>query len=83
MSAHAAKSIAALPSDEPSHPLRRLWEELTGRTSVPKDVEKLSEHLLIDIGVDPRAVSHPAREAADTLQLLERGWQRPSRLDRL
>jgi hypothetical protein len=83
MSAHAAKSIAALPSGELSHPLRRVWEELTGRTSVPKDVEKLSEHLLIDIGLDPRVLSDSGRNAADRLQLLERGWQRPSRLDRL
>jgi len=64
------------------HPLRRFWGELTGRSALPKDIEKLSKHLLVDIGVDPRAVSDPARTAADRLQLLERGW-RPSRPDRL
>lgn len=80
---HIAKSITAFPSGEPSRPLLRLWKEFTGRSALPRDVEKLSDHLLVDIGVDPRAVSYPAREAADGLQLLERGWQRRSHPDRL
>jgi hypothetical protein len=29
--------------------------------------------------VDPRAVSHPGRDAADRLSLLGCGWQSPSR----
>jgi hypothetical protein len=82
MSAHA-KSMTAFHAGGLSIPIRLLWEELTGRPALPKDVEKLSDHLLVDIGVDPRFVSDSARNAADRLQLLERGWQRPSRLDRL
>lgn len=79
MSAHAISSSPAFQVQGLSQPLRALWRKFTRRSALSRDIEKLSDHLLADIGVDPRAVTHSGRDAADTLQLIECGWRSPSR----
>lgn len=41
---------------------------------LPAELSRLSDHLLRDIGVDPRNVRLPAEEAAANLELLQREW---------
>ncbi|TAN12499.1 MAG: hypothetical protein EPN45_05205 [Rhizobiaceae bacterium] len=79
MSAHAISSSPAFQLQGLSHTLRAMGRIFTRRSALSRDIEKLSDHLLVDIGVDPRAVSHSGRDAADALQLIECGWRSPSR----
>ncbi len=60
--------------------LRLRLARLLGTGAPPSPVEelqKLSDHLLVDIGVDPRDIARPAHEEAVRLELLDRGWHRP------
>ena len=41
--------------------------------ALPAALGRLSDHLLRDIGVDPRSIRQPAHEAA-SLDLLQREW---------
>jgi hypothetical protein len=82
MSAHAISSSPVFQVHGLSRHLHGLWEKLTRRAALSRDIEKLSDHLLVDIGVDPRAVTHTGRDAADALQLIECGWRLPSRRER-
>jgi uncharacterized protein YjiS (DUF1127 family) len=46
-------------------PVRRAFaaaERQTGRRRLPRELASLPDHLLLDIGVDPRCVPHPAGE---------------------
>jgi uncharacterized protein YjiS (DUF1127 family) len=40
----------------------------------PAELGRLTDHLLRDIGVDPRTIRQPAHEAATSLELLQREW---------
>jgi hypothetical protein len=79
MSAHALRFGPAFHLEGFLRPLSRLCGAVARQSILSKDLDKLSDHLLVDIGVDPRAVSHSARDAADALQLLQCGWQGSSR----
>lgn len=68
--------VAAYPLSGLLAPLHRLRESLAIRVGPVRDLEKLSDHLLHDIGVDPRAVRDPARKATDNLYLLGQGFRR-------
>lgn len=74
MSAHAARPAPLFEFRGSPHRLHALWSALVKPARLRRDMAKLSNHLLLDIGVDPRKVVRPAREAADRLSLLERGW---------
>ncbi|MFC3074288.1 hypothetical protein [Shinella pollutisoli] len=76
MSAPPATFTVAFPSGGLLSALRRLWEERTIRVDPVKDLDKLSDHLLADIGVDPRAVHDPMRDEADRLHLMRHGFSR-------
>lgn len=76
MSAQAISSMVVVHSPDLLSPFRRLCERLTSNVGPVNDLEKLSEHLLVDIGVDPRTVRDEARMASDRLYLLERGFSR-------
>lgn len=56
--------------------LWRLSNALESRQShlLPVELGRLSDHLLCDIGVDPRHVRHSAQEASTNLDLLQREW---------
>lgn len=82
MSVHAIETSPAFRAKGFHQYLTRLLEHLSRRSALSRDIGKLSDHLLVDIGVDPRAVSNPGRHAADTLQLLECGWRSPPRKGR-
>lgn len=41
---------------------------------LPAELSRLSDHLLCDIGVDPRSVRLPPEEADAQLELLQREW---------
>lgn len=76
MSDHA---LTAVQFSRPAGLRLRLARLLgTGAPRSPADeLQKLSEHLLVDIGVDPRDIARPAHEETVRLELLERGWHRP------
>lgn len=58
--------------------LRTLLDEWFEHTDQPvAELQRLSEHLLIDIGIDPQDIPRPSMEEANRLSLRERGW--PSR----
>jgi uncharacterized protein YjiS (DUF1127 family) len=48
--------------------------EATNSHRLPAELGRLPDHLLRDIGVDPRSVRLPAQEAATHLELLQREW---------
>ncbi|WP_315926185.1 hypothetical protein [Mesorhizobium sp. SP-1A] len=60
---------------------RRLLAPRAPRGLPQESLLELPDHILIDIGVDPRDVARPAEQQADRLGLLDRGWQ-PRRLPR-
>lgn len=44
-----------------------------------KELTSLPDHLLVDIGVDPRDVARPTQRELDRIELLYRGWRRSPR----
>ena len=60
------------------HALLRRFFAKDGPCLLPTgELQRLPDHVLVDIGVDPRDVPRHADEAADRLGLLDRGWSRP------
>ena len=48
--------------------------EMRGSHHLPPELGRLSDHLLRDVGVDPRSVRQPAHETSASLDLLQREW---------
>lgn len=59
--------------------LRRLLaaSEQNSRRQLPQDVVSLTDHLLLDIGIDPRSVPNPAAEAISRPDLAFNGLTPP------
>ena len=48
--------------------------EVSESQHLPAELGRLSDHLLCDIGVDPRSIRVPPHEATTNLELLRREW---------